>query len=776
MPLGLGLDTEGDAVPRQIPQSQMSSELQSLLASAEMRVRDVSASSHPPHRLTPEAEVDAVLPTEILAALEEPLDDDDELDPDEPRSGTGSESSRLRTGVPGSRGGTTGAGARTGSLAPGERGERGTEARGGRGERGTEARGGPASVAGAGTGLEADTGAEPFATAHASEETRGEPTGAHGPASDRTVAGRPPSSRGPGSVATSTGMMGLPERGPSSAPPAGPAWRRTPLPPPAPDSDAGSSDADPSTNPPPRASLAPRDDSQPPPTPVPGGFRATHRPGMRTPSDPQSASSIPPPADSERPSSQPPIDRRDSRPVRTQPPPAAMGTATQATPPPHPDSDEPLPRPGSISSLRPDSLSGRRDSSPGGLPSSRPPLPTNPVFTSPPSRVPTKMPSFSPPSVAMPVPGQELLDEPFDPSEHHPHATEAAAAPLIPAHLGPGDAVRAMALLVRTRYTGAVAFETSDGIHRVVLRDGDFVTAASGIDSHSLTAFLVHRGALAPKMAESLSRRIPQFGRHAGAALVAHGHLRQDELWPVLRAHAEWLVGRTLQIEDGAASLEPDIPARLKAEPAVFGGATGAEVFVELVRRSLSPQEAVRRLGGKQTRFKEGPVPALLGECALPEHEQAHVNRARTATLGEALETSNAPDFAAVLYSLVELGVLDRRADEPHRRPTPEAPPPPDDLDEGAWRARINARLALVEDGDYFAILGVGREATAYDIRRAYTELRREFEPGRALTPGTADLRDEITTIVEVLDEAFDILRDQVRRDRYRRALEAAPV
>ena len=335
--------------------------------------------------------------------------------------------------------------------------------------------------------------------------------------------------------------------------------------------------------------------------------------------------------------------------------------------------------------------------------------------------------------------------------------------------------MRAMALLVRSRYTGAVAFETSDGIHRVVLRDGDFVTAASGIDSHSLTAFLVHRGALAPKMAESLSRRIPQFGRHAGAALVAHGHLRQDELWPVLRAHAEWLVGRALQIESGAASLEPEIPARLKPEPAVFGGATGAEVFVELVRRSLSPQEAIERLGGMQTRFKEGQTPTLLGECALPEHEQAHVNRARSATLGEILETSNAPDFAAVLYALAELGVLERRSDDAQRRPTPEAPRPTDDLDEDARRARINARLALVEDGDYFAILGVGREATAYDIRRAYTELRREFEPDRALTPSTADLKEEVATIAEVLDEAFEVLRDQVRRERYRRALEAHP-
>jgi len=95
----------------------------------------------------------------------------------------------------------------------------------------------------------------------------------------------------------------------------------------------------------------------------------------------------------------------------------------------------------------------------------------------------------------------------------------------VPAALGPGDAVRALAHLVRGRYSGAVAFEDPGGIHRVVLREGDFVTAASGAEQESLLAFLVGRGALAPEAAARLGRRIPQFGRHAGAALIAHGQL-----------------------------------------------------------------------------------------------------------------------------------------------------------------------------------------------------------------------------------------------------------
>jgi len=83
--------------------------------------------------------------------------------------------------------------------------------------------------------------------------------------------------------------------------------------------------------------------------------------------------------------------------------------------------------------------------------------------------------------------------------------------------------------------------------------------------------------------------------------------------------------------------------------------------------------------------------------------------------------------------------------------------------------------MALVEDGDYFSLLGVERSATAYEIRRAYLELRRAFEPARVLTGQTADLAMDVKTIVEVLDEAYEILREPHRRERYRKAIEAGP-
>ncbi|MGH7282571.1 MAG: DUF4388 domain-containing protein [Polyangiaceae bacterium] len=345
----------------------------------------------------------------------------------------------------------------------------------------------------------------------------------------------------------------------------------------------------------------------------------------------------------------------------------------------------------------------------------------------------------------------------------------------IPAVLGPHDAPRAIARAIATRTTGTLCLESKEGVRRVVMREGDLVTAASGVDDESLIAFLVEHGDLPRESLQALAGRFATFGRHAGAALVAQGYLRQDQLWPVLRAHAEWILGRALAIDSGTALMEPDAPGRLKAEPSVFGGSTGAEVFVDVVRRVISQDDAFARMGGGQARIGEGRNANLLTECALGAPEIAVLEQLRGLTLAQAVASAPDTDMIAVLYALHLLGVIEvlrslggavpssrDRSNEPRI----------DTLDDEAIRARIRARLDLVEEGDYFAVLGVARTATSYEVRRAFTELRRAFDPDRILTPSMVDLGPQVRKIVAVLEEAYDILHDSARRDRYRRAID----
>ena len=177
-----------------------------------------------------------------------------------------------------------------------------------------------------------------------------------------------------------------------------------------------------------------------------------------------------------------------------------------------------------------------------------------------------------------------------------------------------------------------------------------------------------------------------------------------------------------------------------------------------------------------QARIGDGPNDALLTECALAAPEIAVLEQLRGLTLAQALASAPDTDMIAVLYGLHLLGVIEVMRSVGGTASTRDVGSQPrgglDTIDEDAIRARVKARLDLVEEGDYFAVLGVSRVATAYEVRRAFTELRRAFDPDRILTPGNADLAPQIRKIVSVLEEAYEILKDNARRERYRRAID----
>jgi hypothetical protein len=202
--------------------------------------------------------------------------------------------------------------------------------------------------------------------------------------------------------------------------------------------------------------------------------------------------------------------------------------------------------------------------------------------------------------------------------------------------------------------------------------------------------------------------------------------------------------------------------------------------LIELIQRVVPPAQALGYLGNEGVLFAQGAAYGLLSECALSPQLLTLVQRAEQVELAEL--RSESPDevtLPCVLYGLCVLEVLkttlrERRPPAPTARMRP-AKALPDRIDDEALRAKIQARRALVDEGDYFALLGVPRAATGYDIRRSYVELRRQFDPSEAMRQSTLDLQDDLDTILEVLDEAYEILRDQQRRERYRRAIESSP-
>ena len=89
-------------------------------------------------------------------------------------------------------------------------------------------------------------------------------------------------------------------------------------------------------------------------------------------------------------------------------------------------------------------------------------------------------------------------------------------------------------------------------------------------------------------------------------------------------------------------------------------------------------------------------------------------------------------------------------------------------------RAVIAERLAALDGGaDHFALLGIGRDAPADQIRTAYFALARQLHPDRLAAVGIVDEKRDAQRLFAQINQAFDILSNPRRRTEYLEVLSA---
>jgi hypothetical protein len=91
--------------------------------------------------------------------------------------------------------------------------------------------------------------------------------------------------------------------------------------------------------------------------------------------------------------------------------------------------------------------------------------------------------------------------------------------------------------------------------------------------------------------------------------------------------------------------------------------------------------------------------------------------------------------------------------------PAPGAP--------GEERAELERRFALLDQLDYFEVMGVESTAAPADIKRAFHHQSRTFHPDRYFQSTDVELRERVHAVYKRVTEAYFVLRDDARRKQY---------
>ena len=323
--------------------------------------------------------------------------------------------------------------------------------------------------------------------------------------------------------------------------------------------------------------------------------------------------------------------------------------------------------------------------------------------------------------------------------------------------------------------TGRLRVRQGDTEKSVFFEAGRPVLAVSSAVADRMVQMLVRRGSLGPEQARTAIDVATESGRRMGAVLVDLGFLKSTELLPAVRQHYEEIIFSLFEWTEGSFRFESGTTAdprrvRLLRHPAALA--------LEGVARSYDENRLLLALGNESSAWRlESTLsaPDILLEVSGGDPALSRVPvlfdgvRSMTEVVRASAQPKDSVWQVAVVLRAFGLLSTSQSGDA-----LPVLPDSASSRDREIDRERIMARLALVQEGDYFAVLGVSRAATTAEIRSAYERITREVSD-HAVGPALAvEMALALGEIRSAVSEALTVLTKEPLRAAYTRHVASA--
>jgi len=351
--------------------------------------------------------------------------------------------------------------------------------------------------------------------------------------------------------------------------------------------------------------------------------------------------------------------------------------------------------------------------------------------------------------------------------------------------------------LHRERESGILEISRGSVSKRIFFGEGEMVFAQSSMSSDRLGEFLVRQGRMTRSQLADASNKKRATGQMLGVTLVSLGLLGAEELQETVEAQIRAIICSLFAWENGnrqfdhfPKSFTPTLELDLPTIPIILEG-TRQVRDAETIRRALgdlnrvvsySRDPWVHAHAANLTPVEGFVLSRVDGQCSLSDIVAiTPLDDDETLRCLYGLVSSGFLEFGAKTRAIREKEVRRMPIERFHRsastaRPAATPSPKPERVTftEEEWRLRseIGEKHAAVSRGSFYQWLGVQRDATEADIRKAYAAAIKKFHPDRCAAPALSDLRNELGEIVRKLMEAYGILSDPTARRRYDNSLQ----
>ena len=329
-----------------------------------------------------------------------------------------------------------------------------------------------------------------------------------------------------------------------------------------------------------------------------------------------------------------------------------------------------------------------------------------------------------------------------------------------------------LAALVLRLHRGAATvrleLKAPDALRVLFLEGGRLRDAVSSIASEGLLERAHRDGLIDSRQVRELRLLRSADETELLRALLERGYVRELEAVPLFQRYTEQVALEALSEPACAYRLTFNIP------PGGLHGAASPRplpaLITESLRRGLTPEAVAERTRGLSAiatalgPFDDGGLGGGL-ELGWTEKEQRVLDQVDgESTLQSILLAAGVKQDVGLRTLAVAqvLGLL--RVD---------APAAPDLLPQAAELEvkRLGAKYDEAEEGDYFTVLGLPRDAGSDEVSRAYRALAEEFHPLRFAGHPDPGLQHRAQALHAMLAEAHEALSNDRLRQRYARSL-----